>query len=383
MTAYVGIDGKARGIKSAYIGVDGVARKVKKAYVGVDGVAQLWWEAESFPDGVAVLEVWKETSATYAGETTYEDERFILLDIYPKTNGTVNVTYGGLKKTVTDTSGAEEPNAQQVFFGTFNGASDSVETPSSGTLTIEGDFAAFGCGGYKTAKITVGDPRWLGVSKIVRFGEVDAIPDNAFGSISVTGPSGASELTNVRVPDTVRRIGDFAFAGCHWLESISIPDNVVEMGMNPFANRSNVIATKETTLWNVANISLESNRHFVKDGNCLVEVSTNRVICGTHDFVIPPSTRIIGDYAFYCRTERTDDVEIPANVVSIGSSAFSGFSPECNLIVRATTPPSTNATAFSFDENSTGAILVPVGCAEAYKAAEGWSEYADYIMEMG
>jgi hypothetical protein len=45
MTAYVGIDGKARKIGAAYIGVDGVARKVTKAYVGVDGVAQLWWEA--------------------------------------------------------------------------------------------------------------------------------------------------------------------------------------------------------------------------------------------------------------------------------------------------------------------------------------------------
>jgi hypothetical protein len=45
MTAYVGIDGKARKIGAAYIGVDGVARKVVKAYVGVNGKAQLWWSA--------------------------------------------------------------------------------------------------------------------------------------------------------------------------------------------------------------------------------------------------------------------------------------------------------------------------------------------------
>ena len=94
--------------------------------------------------GKVILEVEKMTSDTYAGETTYTGEQFILLDIYPKTGGTVNVTYGGLTKTITDTSGAAEPNAQQVFFGTFNGVSDSVATPTSGELTIEGGYYAFG-----------------------------------------------------------------------------------------------------------------------------------------------------------------------------------------------------------------------------------------------
>ena len=59
------------------------------------------------------LKVKKITSNTYAGETTYNNEQFILLDIYPKTNGTVSVTYGGLTKIITDTSGATNPNAKK------------------------------------------------------------------------------------------------------------------------------------------------------------------------------------------------------------------------------------------------------------------------------
>ena len=86
----------------------------------------------------AIFEVAKQTTNSYSGETQYTDNEFILFDIYPKKGGTVNVTYGGLTKTVKDTSGAEEPNAIQVFFGRFNGVSDSVATPASGTLTIEG-----------------------------------------------------------------------------------------------------------------------------------------------------------------------------------------------------------------------------------------------------
>ena len=105
-----------------------------------DASGRVLWMVQSDSGVPVILEVEKITSDTYAGETTYTAEEFILLDIYPKTNGTVSVTYGGLTKTITDTSGAEEPNAQQVFFGTFNGVSDSVTTPASGTLKISGDY---------------------------------------------------------------------------------------------------------------------------------------------------------------------------------------------------------------------------------------------------
>ena len=44
--AYVGVDGKARKIKSGYVGVDSKARKIKKAYVGVGGIARPFWGSE-------------------------------------------------------------------------------------------------------------------------------------------------------------------------------------------------------------------------------------------------------------------------------------------------------------------------------------------------
>ena len=112
-----------------------------------DAAGNVLWAVQN--DKPIILEVEKIVSDTYAAETTYTNESFILLDIYPKSGGTVTVTYGGLAKTITDTSGAEEPNAQQVFFGTFNGVSDSVTTPASGTLTIEGDCRGFAVGQYK------------------------------------------------------------------------------------------------------------------------------------------------------------------------------------------------------------------------------------------
>ena len=149
------------------------------------------------------LEVEKVTSNTYANSTTYKNENFILFDVYPKTNGTVSITYGDVTKTITDTSGDVEPAAQQVFFGTFNGVSDTVSTPASGTLTIEGDYRGVGVGSYKAAL--------FGVTKTCSC--VTAINDLGDSTIIVSF-SGCDALTSVTIPDSVISIKSGAFKNC-------------------------------------------------------------------------------------------------------------------------------------------------------------------------
>ena len=250
--------------------------------------------------GKVILEVEKITSSTYAGGTTYENESFILLDIYPKTNGTVSVTYGGLTKTITDTSGAEEPNAQQVFFGTFNGVSDSVATPTSGELTIDGDYYAFGCGIFNQGGKVKLNLLCLCVKSIDSFGNTIIIPDNAFGS-----NLGGCSFTTVTIPDTISSIGKQAFTNCNSLQTVTIGKGVVSIGFSAFNHIS------ENTLSTV-------------------------IMRG----VTPPELGI---------GESSDTY---ANFGVVGGD---GFKLE--------------------------QIIVPKGCGNTYKTAEGWSTYAEYIVE--
>lgn len=185
--------------------------------------------------GPVVLEVAKITSDTYAGETTYTGEEFILLDIYPKTNGTVKVTYGGLTKTITDTSGAAEPNAQQVFFGTFNGVSDEVETPASGTLTIEGGCVGVGVGSYAYTSGKNSNKYCSCVTAITDFGGITQITDSAFYGC---------KLQIDEISEGVVSIGDRAFYSNYAYDGkprrITLPSTLQSFYASAFANPSSI-----------------------------------------------------------------------------------------------------------------------------------------------
>ena len=195
---------------------EGVVTEIK------DASGRVIWAVSG---GKVILEVEKITSDTYAGETTYTGEQFILLDIYPKTNGTVKVTYGGLTKTITETTGSSMiMNATQVFFGTFNGVTDDVATPANGTLTIEGDCTHFAVGTYKSGSKSV-TQYCSCVTAIVDFGCIESLGNFAFRD--------CSKITNVTIPD-VRIDGHDTFTGCTGLVSLTIENGVDKLANSMF-----------------------------------------------------------------------------------------------------------------------------------------------------
>ena len=297
---------------------EGVVTEIKDVASG----RVIWAVQNNVP---VILQVEKITSDTYAGETTYTGEQFILLDIYPKTNGTVKVTYGGLTKTITDTSGAEEPNAQQVFFGNFNGVSDSVATPASGELTIEGGCYAFACGIFSYKK---NYSKYCScITDVMDWGNIINIPDHAF--------CGCKQLALTELPSGITSIGDYAFEVCTGIAIGEIPEGVVEIGVGAFM--------------------------LAKDHNMPNEI------------VLPSTVTSIGGYAF-CYKNNSHFYTIAKKIIIRATEppVINGYHVFGSL-----------------EENSVGTIYgsipdeiaVPLGCREAYLSAEYWSDYADIIVE--
>ena len=346
-----------------------------------------------------VLQVEKITSDTYAGETTYTGEQFILLDIYPKTNGTVSVTYGGLTKTITDTSGAEKPNAQNVFFGTFNGVSDSVATPTSGELTIEGDCAGFGWGTYAQDNNFKKSMSCCCVTAIDDVGVVVDIPASAFMVTNSLGDAYKKKLKKVTLKDGVESIGEKAFANCTGIEQMTIPDSVVYIPPDVFTAYNNLNLNGDFLTIN------EGNPNYCFKGNCLITKTDNKMIFGfsnavipdgvktigskacknilamAENFVIPEGVETIEDEAFYSSKGITD-LTLPSSLTYIGLSGC--YCSAVRIVVHATTPPTINGgdnNAYAFDKSEVEKITVPKGCGSAYKVAYGWKNFESVIVE--
>lgn len=337
-----------------------------------DSAGRVIWAVAS--DKV-ILEVEKITSDTYAGETTYTAEEFILLDIYPKTaSSTVKVTYGGLTKTLTF-SGI---NAQQVYFGTFNGVTDSVTTPASGTLVIEGGCNGFACGVYQSGSKATNKGYCSCITDIVEWGNVTSIGDYAFYN--------CTSLALTSLPSGLTSIGNYAFYGCTSLALTSLPSGVTSIGAYAF--------------YRCYSITLSS----LPSGITIIESYT---FFGCYNIAvtsIPNGVTSIGDSAFEMTAEgiyggllanvNMTEITIPATVTSVGAYAFSSDNKEDGMAdegylqkitMLGTTPPTITGTIMqgtSFGDRDYGTIYVPKGCGDIYKTADGWTYYANSIVEV-
>ena len=146
-------------------------------------------------------------------------------------------------------------------------------------------------------------------------------------------------LTSIKLPSNITWIGEEAFEGCSALASIRIPNSVTSMGNNAFSNCSGLTSVtigngltsiRENNFFtgcsNLTSIVVESgNTKYDSRDNCnaLIETSSNTLIIGCKNTIIPNSVTSIGDDAFYGCSGLTS-VTIPNSVTSIGWCAFNG-----------------------------------------------------------
>lgn len=119
-------------------------------------------------------------------------------------------------------------------------------------------------------------------------------------------------------------------------------------------------------------------KHASSDHRCWIVDGklTDAASYGLTTYTIPNNVTTIGNWAFsYCKS--LESVTIPKNVASIESGAFShGSRNGLTLYCKPTTPPKFISDFFS---TYIAKIHVPQASVEAYKSADGWSEFADKI----
>ena len=178
-----------------------------------------------------------------------------------------------------------------------------------------------------------------------------------------------NELTTLTIPESVTDIAEAAFYECVNLTSISIPNSVTTIKSRTFYGCT-ALKNENNLYGNAYYIGNSSNPYLI----LLSAKNTDITECE-----INSNTKFIYDDAFNGCNSLTS-ITIPDNVIEINENAFYNCTNLKTVTVNAETPPK----AFTlFNDSSTlTAIYVPAGSVEAYKAASGWSEFADKIQAM-
>ena len=97
------------------------------------------------------------------------------------------------------------------------------------------------------------------------------------------------------------------------------------------------------------------------------------------NIILPQNLAKIGNSCF--EGAMINQITIPDTVTEIGDNAFYACYQLASITCLAATPPALGTDAFSSD-TAGFTIKVPAASVAAYKAADGWKDYASYIVAM-
>ena len=294
---------------------------------------------------------------------------------------------------------------------------DDVTVPLFGNANIVSNTYKNGVGVimFDSAVTSIGESAFAGINNLTSItipGSVTEIGMNAFiacssltsfygkyaskdgrclvvdGVLNSFAPAGLTEYT---IPNSVTEIGDYAFYNCTSLTSVTIPNSVTSIGFSAF--QSCTALTSVTIPERITEIKSHTFAECSSLTNITIPDSVTEI--GIEAFAdctsltsvtIPNSVTMIGEGAFIACTSLRS-VTIPSSVTLIEALAFGLCESLTSVHCKATTPPATPSTYvdgwLGFDGDTLLTIYVPEKSVEAYKVAEGWSEYADRIVGNG
>ena len=135
-----------------------------------------------------------------------------------------------------------------------------------------------------------------------------------------------SELTAVTIPNSITKIGQYAFSGCENLKSVSIGNKVGEIGEYAFNDCKNLESVYITDLAAWLNINFCQNVQHIGELSSQPLIYAKKLYINNvevKELTFPETITSVNNEAFYGYCGLIS-LEIPSNVTSIGERSFRG-----------------------------------------------------------
>ena len=268
-------------------------------------------------------------TAYYTDESNWTDNVLYIGNHLIKAKDTINGDYSVRERTKTIADSA------------FSGCESLTSVKISNSVTDIGDNAFFDCYGITSIEIpdsvtSIGNWAFIGCNSLTK---ITVDENNLYYSsdyygvlfdeaktIIVQYPVGNSRTSYV-IPDSVKSIGDSAFAYCNSLTSIKIPDSVTSIGERAFYSCGSLgsikIPSSVTNLGDFVFSWCDNLRNVeIVDGVASVSKYAFAWCHSLTSIEIPDSVTSIGYWAFYA-CENLTSIELPDSITSIGEYTFS------------------------------------------------------------
>lgn len=202
-------------------------------------------------------------------------------------------------------------------------------------------------------------------------------------SIGIWAFYDCSNLTTITFPSQckVSSIGMNAFYGCTNLSNITLPSGVTSIGNGAFSDCSSltslvipegVTSIGENTFYGCSSLKSVT----IPSGVTSIGSSAFRGCSSLTGIAIPSGVTSISEYTFAGCSSLTS-ITLPSGVTAIGGRAFSGCSSLKSIYVSAETPVELGVNVFGDMDMASCTLYVPIGAAQNYKSAEGWGGFAN------